>query len=352
MDVDYWSMRPDGRMLCTLCPRACALKPGQRGVCFVRQRQDDRMVLTTYGRSTGFCIDPVEKKPLNHFLPGTPTLSFGTAGCNLVCRFCQNWHISKSKATDAASDRAGPEQIAEAAARTGSRSVSFTYNDPVIFMEYAIDVAQACHARGIHTVAVTAGYIEPEPRIEFFKHMDAANVDLKGFTERFYHRLAGGHLQPILDTLRYIKHETDVWLELTTLLIPGENDSPREVEVLTRWVAEQLGPDTPIHFTAFHPDWKLRDKPRTSAQTLARARHIAEQNGLRYAFTGNVLDRDGGSTYCHACNSRLIERNGWDISHWNLDAEGNCNQCGSRCAGVFEAGHGTWGARRQPIHIG
>ena len=257
----YWHRVEDGRIQCDLCPRFCKLHAGQRGLCFVRANHGNEIVLTSYGRSSGFCVDPIEKKPLNHFLPGTPVLSFGTAGCNLACKFCQNWDISKSRETDTLADAASPEKIARVAEQLGCRSVAYTYNDPVIFMEYAIDVAKACRERGIKSVAVTAGYITDEPRREFFQYMDAANVDLKAFTERFYWKITGGHLQPVLDTLVYLKRETDVWFELTTLLIPGENDSDAELDAMTRWVVENLGPDVPMHFTAFHPDWKMLDTP-------------------------------------------------------------------------------------------
>ena len=268
----YWHLLKDGRIQCDVCPRYCKLHEEQRGLCFVRARHNDEIVLTTYGRSSGFCIDPIEKKPLNHFLPGTPVLSFGTAGCNLTCKFCQNWDISKARVFDRVQDLASPEAIAQAAAQSGCRSVAFTYNDPVIFLEYAIDVAQACRERGIKTVAVSAGYICEEPRAEFFRHMDAANIDLKGFTEHFYKSLCSAQLGPVLETLAYLKQETNVWFEITTLLIPGENDSPAEIEALSRWVKERLGPDVPLHFTAFHPDWKMLDKPATPASTLGLAR--------------------------------------------------------------------------------
>ena len=257
----WWTLLPDGRMECRLCPRFCKLQEGQRGFCFVRQRTGDGMVLTTYGRSSGFCVDPIEKKPLNHFLPGTSVLSFGTAGCNLGCRFCQNWDISKARESDRLCDAASPDAIAATATRLGCRSVAFTYNDPVIFAEYAIDVAQACRAQGIRTVAVTAGYITDEARPEFYRAMDAANVDLKAFTEDFYHRLCYAQLQPVLDTLVYLRRETDVWFEVTTLLIPGENDSREELDRASDWFAANLGPDVPWHFTAFHPDFKMLDKP-------------------------------------------------------------------------------------------
>lgn len=347
----YWRRLDDGRIQCDLCPRGCRLDEGQRGLCFVRACEKDGIALTTYGRSSGFCIDPIEKKPLNHFFPGTPTLSFGTAGCNLTCRFCQNWDLSKSREMDTLAERAAPETIARAAESLGCRSVAYTYNDPVIFLEYAVDVAQACRARGIKSVAVTAGYICPEPRAEFFAWMDAANVDLKGFTEDFYRRLCSGHLQPVLETLEYLVRETPVWVELTTLLIPGENDSDAELEAMTQWVVEHLGPDVPMHFTAFHPACKMLDYPATPPETLTRARTIAIKNGVRYAYTGNVHDEAGGSTYCHRCGQRLIGRDWYALSDWNLTAEGDCNRCKARCAGVFAARPGTWGARRVPVRL-
>jgi pyruvate formate lyase activating enzyme len=351
VDVGYWHRLPDGRLQCDLCPRFCKLRDGQRGLCFVRARRGDTLVLTTYGRSSGYCVDPIEKKPLNHFLPGSAVLSFGTAGCNLACKFCQNWDISKSREIDTLADAASPETIAEAAVQLGCRSVAYTYNDPVIFHEYAIDVAKACHARDIKSVAVTAGYVTAEPRAEFYQHMDAANVDLKAFTEDFYHKLTGGHMQPVLETLEYIKHETDTWLEITTLLIPGKNDSDKELDELTRWVVEKLGPDVPLHFTAFHPDWKMLDIPPTPPATLTRARKIALDNGVHYAYTGNVHDTEGGSTYCHQCGTKLIGRDWYVLSDWGLTDDGHCQSCGARCAGVFDGPPGTWGARRQPVHL-
>ncbi len=348
----YWHGLEDGRVQCDLCPRYCHLRDGQRGMCFVRMCQGDAIVLTTYGRSSGFCVDPIEKKPLNHFHPGTPVLSFGTAGCNLACKFCQNWDISKSRETDTLADAASPEALADTAERLACKSVAFTYNDPVIFHEYAIDVAQVCRARGIKTVAVTAGYVCERPREEFYRYIDAANVDLKAFTDGFYRKLAKGHLQPVLDTLVYLKHETDVWLELTTLIIPGGNDSDRELEEMTAWVVEHLGPDVPMHFTAFHPDWQMLDVPPTPARTLTRAREIAMRNGVRYPYTGNVHDLSGGTTVCHACGERLIARDWYILHDWQLTDDGSCVKCGTRCAGVFDGPPGTWGAKRLPVRIG
>lgn len=347
----YWHRLEDGRIQCDVCPRACKLQDNQRGLCFVRARKGDGMVLTSYGRSSGYCIDPIEKKPLNHFLPGTPILSFGTAGCNLACRFCQNWDISKSREMDTLADAASPEAIARAAERLGCRSVAFTYNDPVIFLEYATDVADACRARGIAAVAVTAGYICPEPRAEFYRHMDAANVDLKAFTETFYKRICSGGLAEVLDTLVYLKHETDVWFEITNLMIPGENDSPAETEAMCRWIMDNLGPDVPVHFTAFHPDWKMLDKPPTPASTLKRARRIALECGIRHAYTGNLHDIEGQSTYCHNCGALLIERDWYELGAWNVTPEGRCVACDEPCAGRFESRPGSWGARRQPVRL-
>jgi pyruvate formate lyase activating enzyme len=347
----YWHKLDDGRVQCDVCPRYCKLHDGQRGLCFVRGNYKGQIVLTTYGRSSGYCVDPIEKKPLNHYLPGTPILSFGTAGCNLACKFCQNWDISKSRELDTLMDQASPEIIASAAKELDCRSVAYTYNDPVIFMEYAIDVAKACREVGIKSVAVTAGYMCAEPRREFYQHMDAANVDLKAFTEDFYWKITGAHLQPVLDTLKYLKHETKVWFEITTLLIPGLNDSDKELEEMTQWVVQNLGADVPMHFTAFHPDWKMRDIPPTPPATLTHARQIAMKNGVRYAYTGNVHDEAGGSTYCYQCGTKLIGRDWYNVTAWHLDAQGRCQSCGTPCAGVFEPKHGNWGARRLPVRL-
>ncbi|TQV65065.1 MAG: AmmeMemoRadiSam system radical SAM enzyme [Halothiobacillaceae bacterium] len=347
----YWHALDDGRIQCDLCPRYCKLHEGQRGLCFVRARVEDQIVLTTYGRSSGFCIDPIEKKPLAHFLPGTPVLSFGTAGCNLACGYCQNWDISKSRETDRLLDQASPETIAEAALRMGCRSVAYTYNDPVVFHEYAIDVAKACRARGVKNVAVTAGYVCPEPRAEFYAWMDAANVDLKSFNEETYKRHTGAHLEPVLDTLKYIRHETDVWLEITTLLIPGLNDSDEELTAMADWMARELGPEVPWHFSAFHPDYRMLDRPPTPPATLRRAREIAMRAGMNYVFTGNIHDPDGQATYCPDCGATLIGRDGYALTMWGLDGQGHCLRCGTACAGVFEAEPGTWGNRRQGVHL-
>jgi pyruvate formate lyase activating enzyme len=345
----WWHALPDGRIQCDLCPRDCKLHEGQRGLCFVRKMEGGRMVLTTYGRSSGFCIDPIEKKPLNHFYPGSSVFSFGTAGCNLACKFCQNWDISKSRETDTMVDQALPEEIARAAEEGGCKSVAFTYNDPVIFAEYAMDVADACHARGIKTVAVTAGYMHDEARRAFYTKMDAANVDLKAFTEEFYFKLTGAHLQPVLDTLVYLKRETDVWFEITTLLIPGKNDSDAEIEAMSQWILRELGPDVPLHFSAFHPDWKMLDVPPTPAATLTRARDIALKAGLNYVYTGNVHDTTGGTTFCPSCHEPLIVRDWYRIDDYKLTPDGHCPHCGSAIAGRFGAFSHPFGNRRIPV---
>lgn len=345
----YWHKIDDGRLQCDLCPRDCKLHEGQRGACFVRMRQGEQMILTTYGRSSGFCIDPIEKKPLNNFYPGSSVFSFGTAGCNLACKFCQNWDISKSHDMDSLMDQASPEGIAKAARQHGCKSVAFTYNDPVIFAEYAMDTADACHALGLKTVAVTAGYIHEQPRREFFARMDAANVDLKAFTDDFYFKLTSAHLQPVLDTLLYLKHETKVWVELTTLLIPGRNDSDEELTAMCRWIRQELGADVPLHFSAFHPDHKMVDVPQTPVATLVRARSIALQQGLHYVYTGNVHNIEGDTTFCPGCQAPLIVRDWYQIKNYRLTASGQCPDCGCAVAGRFDQACGHFGRHRIPV---
>jgi len=347
----HWHRVDDGRLQCDACPRACKLKEGQRGVCFVRGRIDDQVVLTSYGRSSGYCVDPIEKKPLNHFLPGTSVLSFGTAGCNLACRFCQNWDISKSKEIDRLADAAPPEAIADAARELGCASVAFTYNDPVVFLEYAVDTAAACREQGVKSVAVSAGYATDAARRELYTAIDAANIDLKGFTDDFYRHVAMGELGPVLDTLRFIRHETDAWLEITTLLIPGLNDSDAELHEMTAWIVAELGSDVPLHFSAFHPDFKMRDVPATPPETLTRARRVAIEEGLRYVYTGNVHDREGDTTLCPSCGIEVIERDWYELKGWKLTGDGHCRSCGALVAGVFDGPPGEWGAKRVPVEL-
>jgi pyruvate formate lyase activating enzyme len=347
----YWHETDDGRIQCDLCPRDCRLQEGQRGLCFVRQRCGDRMVLTTYGRSSGFAVDPIEKKPLNHFHPGTSVLSFGTAGCNLSCKFCQNWDISKSREMDRLADRASPEAVARAAADAGCASVAFTYNDPVIFAEYAMDTADACHALGIHTVAVTAGYMRAEARREFYEKIDAVNVDLKAFSEEFYRKQTASSLEPVKETLVYLVKETRAWTEITTLLIPGLNDSDREIAEQSEWIATELGPDVPLHFSAFHPDYKMTDVPQTPPATLTRARTIAMREGLRFVYTGNVHDRAGDTTNCPGCGAEVIVRDWYEILSSKLEA-GACGACGTPIPGRFGVKTGRFGRRRMRVIVG
>jgi AmmeMemoRadiSam system radical SAM enzyme/AmmeMemoRadiSam system protein B/AmmeMemoRadiSam system protein A len=339
-----------GRIVCDLCPRECHLKAGDRGFCFVRQNLGGEMVLSTYGRSTGFCIDPIEKKPLNHFLPGTSVLSFGTAGCNLGCKFCQNWDISKSREVERLSELATPEAIAKAAQHFQCHSVAYTYNDPVIWAEYAIDTAKACRAAGIRNVAVTAGYISPGARAPFYEYMDAANVDLKAFTEEFYHKITYSHLQPVLDTLEWLKKETSVWFEITNLVIPDANDAMDEIRQMSDWILEHVGDEVPLHFTGFHPDFRMRDRPSTPHETLIEARDVARKQGLKHVYTGNVNDVANQSTYCPGCGELLIERNWYELGVYRLDGN-RCRSCQQPLAGVFEKGPGNWGRKRLPVQI-
>ncbi len=333
----HWHQLTDGRIQCDICPQACKLREGQRGICFVRICQNGQIVLTTYGFSSGIAIDPVEKKPLHHFLPGSKILSFGTIGCNLMCGHCQNWHISKARDIEAHGEEMPPQVIAETAKRHNCPSVAYTYNDPIVFHEYAIDTAKACRSFGIKSVAVTSGYVNPAPRAEFYEFMDAANVDLKGFTDAFYQKYCAGHLEPVLDTLKFLKHETNIWLEITTLLIPGLNDSAAEIGQMTEWIAKELGPDIPLHLSAFHPTWKMKTIEPTPPSTLTRAREIAMKNGLRYVYTGNIRDEESSCTYCHKCGEKLIGRAGFQIVKFNLKDGSHCKFCGAACPGIFMA---------------
>ena len=344
----FWVKQKNDKVLCNLCPRHCKIAPGQLGLCFVRGNENGEMKLHTYGRSSGFCIDPIEKKPLNHYLPGSPVLSFGTAGCNLFCRFCQNWDMSKARDMDVLMSEASPEAIAKAAKKHECRAVAYTYNDPVIFYEYAVDTADACHELGLKNIAVTAGYITEEAREAFYRPMDAVNVDLKSFSESFYKKICGGQLGAVLETLKYLVHQTNKWVEITTLLIPDENDSDKELHEMCTWIRENLGCDVPIHFSAFHPDFKMMDKERTPAQTLLRACDIAKQHDLNYVYVGNIFNREHDSTYCPKCNQLLIERNWYQLGEWNLN-NGSCNKCGFDLPGVFEDAPGNWGAKRQAV---
>jgi pyruvate formate lyase activating enzyme len=331
----YEEKQLDGRVRCRVCPHECVLAEGAAGLCGVRRNQGGTVVSAVYGRCAGLAVDPVEKKPLYHFLPGSNALSFGTAGCNLFCRFCQNPSLSRAREPGPFVVETGPEEIAAMVRRYGCRSVAFTYNEPVVFLEYAVDTARACRARGLKTLAVTAGYVQGEARADFFEAMDAANVDLKAFTESFYRDLCGAKLAPVLDTLRYLRHQTSVWLELTTLLIPGRNDSDDELHALTRWVADELGPEVPLHFSAFHPVPGFDEIPSTSLETLHRARGIAQESGLRFVYLGNIRDPDGGITRCGGCGAELLSRAGYRTAFFQLNEHGVCRRCGTRLPGVF-----------------
>lgn len=333
--MKYQNSLHNDKVQCTICPRNCILGEGQRGFCFVRKNINGEVTLTAYGYNTGIAVDPIEKKPLYHFYPGSKALSFGTTGCNLSCAFCQNWQSSRSKVEPTLLNKTSPEQIAELALEYNCKSVAFTYNEPTIFFEYAIDTAKECRKRGINTIAVTAGYINPEPRKEFYKYMDAANVDLKSFNPNFYKKYCLVELEPILDTIKYINHETDCWLELTTLLIEGENDSPEEITKECNWIKENIGVGVPLHFSAFHPSYKFMDRKPTGVGTLLKAHEIATKIGLKYVYTGNIIETTTSSTYCHNCKRNIIKRSGNCVEEYNLDECGKCIYCGTQCSGVF-----------------
>ncbi len=330
----WWEPTDNNKILCTLCPRYCKIGDGQPGFCYIRQNHGGKLYTIGYGKPTGFAVDPIEKKPLNHFLPGTTILSFGTAGCNLGCKFCQNWSISKAKLDDENSLDVSPEGVVALAKSYGTPSIAFTYNDPTIFGEYVIDISKIAREEGIKSVMVTAGYIDKEARKDIYKYIDAANVDLKGFTDRFYWKNTYSHLNDVLDTLIWLKKETDVWFEITTLLIPDENDSAEEVKFECEWILKNLGDTVPLHFTAFHPDFRMMDKERTPEKTLTRARKIAMDIGIKYCYVGNVHNKEGQATYCPNCNDKLIKRD-WHSVISNKIVNGCCNSCGEKIAGVF-----------------
>ncbi|HNW26459.1 MAG TPA: AmmeMemoRadiSam system radical SAM enzyme [Candidatus Gastranaerophilaceae bacterium] len=332
--MKYQNTLSDNITQCTICPRNCRLKEGQSGFCHIRKNVNGEIVLTSYGYNTGLAIDPIEKKPLYHFYPGSLVLSFGTLGCNMGCDFCQNWRTTKSKDDSASLNYTSPEKIADLAQEYGCKSVAFTYNDPVIFFEYAVDTAKICREKGIKTVAVTAGYINPEPRKEFFKYMDAANIDLKAFNPEFYKKHCLANIEPILDTIKYVKNETDCWLELTTLLIEGENDSEQDLQKECDWILKNLGDEVPIHFSAFHPDYRVTDKSKTKFSTLLKAYSIAKKAGLKNIYTGNTCDIETATTYCSKCKKALIKRDCYHIEEYHLE-KSTCAFCGAKCAGVF-----------------
>jgi pyruvate formate lyase activating enzyme len=347
-EASWWHAEEDGRILCTLCPRYCRMGDGQAGFCYIRKNIGGKLYSLGYGTSTGFAIDPIEKKPLNHFLPGSRVLSFGTAGCNLGCRFCQNWSISKAKLDDAQSASATPEKIVRLAQRYRVPSIAFTYNDPVIWGEFVIDISRLAREAGLKSVMVTAGYITPEARPEVYRYIDAANVDLKAFSERFYRKITFSHLDPVLGTLKWLKHETNIWLEITNLMIPGENDDPGEIQRLCDWVVENLGDSVPLHFTAFHPDFKMIDRSRTPAATLKRARRSALAAGVKFCYVGNVFDEEGQTTYCPSCKKILIRRSWHDLTRYDL--AGDRCACGAKIAGVFAGGTDAGPRRTAPPH--
>jgi pyruvate formate lyase activating enzyme len=325
-EARWWEAEPGGKVHCYLCPRHCHIGDGQAGFCFIRANEGGKLYSLGYAHPAALQIDPIEKKPLNHFLPGTRVFSMGTAGCNMGCFFCQNWDISKSRADQVRSSHVPPEDVVSLAIRNGCPSIAFTYNEPTIWGEYVIDICHAARERGIRTVMVSNGYITREAFHDIYDHIDAANIDLKGFTENFYGRITLTHLQPVLETLEWLKNETNVWFEITNLMIPTLNDDPAETRKLSEWILEHLGPDVPLHFTAFHPDFKLQDKPPTPPATLHRARAIALETGLHYVYEGNI-HTDAAHTSCPRCKTLLIKRSWHDVQQ-NHMKDGHCPKCG------------------------
>ncbi len=334
--MKYQNMLTNGKVQCCICPRKCVLDEGQSGFCHVRKNVAGELTLQTYGYNTGLAIDPIEKKPLYQFYPTSPILSFGTLGCNMGCRFCQNWQTTKNKSDCQSGNKTSPQEIIRIAQNYNCKSVAFTYNDPIIFYEYALDTAKLCRENGIKTVAVTSGYINPEPAKEFFPLMDAANIDLKGFSEEFYRKNCLAHLQPVLDTIEYVSNETDCHVELTTMLIEGENDNEDMIKGECDWILKHIGDEVPLHFSAFFPNYKMRNKNSTNFSTLIKAYNIARNAGLKYVYTGNLTNTETSSTYCKNCANPIIIRNGYQLLKYNLTQGGYCAFCGTKCAGKFE----------------
>jgi pyruvate formate lyase activating enzyme len=329
----WWEPMENGKLHCYLCPRHCHIGEGQTGFCFIRKVENGRLLQLGYGRPAAIQIDPVEKKPLNHFFPGTKIFSMGTAGCNMGCFFCQNWDISKAKSDQVNAADLSPEQVVTLAQQYGCPHLAFTYNEPTIWGEYVIDIARVAHDYGLNTVMVTNGYVTREAFFDIYQHIDAANVDLKAFTETFYSKITLTHLAPVLETLKWLRHETNVWFEVTNLIIPTLNDDDSEFQRLSEWMLENIGDDVPLHFTAFHPDFKLRDKPRTPPESLHRARDLAMSMGLKFVYEGNIYS-DGAHTICPGCH-KVIVRRSWHDVLTNKLYEGKCAHCGTKIPGVF-----------------
>ena len=333
--MNYQNILKDDKIQCTVCPRECVLSAGQEGFCHVRKNSEGKITLASYGYNTGLAIDPVEKKPLYQFYPASPVLSFGTLGCNMGCLFCQNWQTTKTKADIRLLNKTSPDEIVRIAKNYNCKSVAFTYNDPIIFFEYAIDTAKLCREEGIKTIAVTSGFMNPEPAKEFFKYMDGANIDLKGFSEQFYKKNCLAHIEPVLNTIKYAVNETDCWVELTTMLIEGENDSDEMIKHECEWILTNLGDCVPLHFSAFFPRYKFSGRKHTELSTLLRAYSIAKEAGLKYVYTGNLTNTETSATYCKSCNRPVIVRNGYELIEYNLSEEGKCIFCNTVCDGRY-----------------
>lgn len=318
---------------CNLCPNRCILSEGQIGLCKARKNIDGELYSMTYGKVSSVHVDPIEKKPFFHVLPGSKAFSIATTGCNLRCSFCQNWQISQVFSWEAQTQEATPEQVVEAAVQSRAESIAFTYNEPIIFYEYMLDIAKLAKQQGLKTVVVSAGYINPEPLRELLPYLDAYKVDLKAYKESFYQKLTGGHLAPILETMKIIK-QSGTWLEIVNLLIPGENDSEEEIREMAKWIKENVGDEVPLHFSAFHPMYKLQNLPPTPPETVIKAREIAMEEGLKYVYVGNISYPEGESTYCPESGEVAIERKSYFILSNNLK-NGQC-PTGEKIPGVWE----------------
>ncbi len=329
----YWEDAGDKRIKCTLCPRNCVVADLERGTCGVRENRGGTYYTLVHSRPCSLNNDPIEKKPLFHFRPGTKSFSLATAGCNIECRFCQNWQLSQFRPEQVPSRRVTPEQIVGSARRMGSSSIAFTYSEPVIFYEYMRDICLAAQDSGIGRVMISNGYINRKPLAELLPHLDGIKIDFKAFSESFYRDTCSAHLKPVLDSLVQIK-AAGVWLEMVVLVVPTLNDDPKELDAMSRWIVQKLGPDVPIHFTRFHPMYKIQNLPPTPVRTLEKARRIALERGVHYAYAGNVAGHPGENTYCPKCQEQLIRRDGYHIIK-NRVAKGKCDKCHTSIPGIW-----------------
>ncbi len=333
VEARYYEKLPDKRVRCTLCPRRCVVEPGKRGFCEVRENRGGLYYTLVYSRPCTAHVDPIEKKPFFHFLPGTQAFSLATVGCNVDCMFCQNWEISQARPEEVQSIDLPPAQVARLASQYQCPTIAYTYTEPVVFTEYVLDCARAAKDRKVRSVVVSNGFINPEPLLDLCGVLDAVKIDLKAFRQKFYTEIVQGLLRPVMDTLVTLKKQK-MWTEIVYLVVPTKNDDEGEIREMCQWVASELGKETPVHFTRFHPQYRLRNLPPTPVSTLRKAREIGFKEGLSFVYVGNVPGEEGENTFCPHCGKVVIRRVGYSIRENNLRGD-RCGSCGGTIAGVW-----------------